>query len=357
MRLSDFQYELPPELIAQRPAAQREAARLLSYVRESGERRDLSMMDLPGLFEPGDLLVFNDTRVLPARLMGTRTTGGKVELLFIEPTASGTWLALAKPAKKLKPGEVVEAAEGALRVTFVRRAEDAEGRALPEWEVELSDPRAEGRSTEELLERHGSMPLPPYIEREHAEGERRAEDLERYQTVFAREPGAVAAPTAGLHFGEPLLAALEQRGVERAWVTLHVGPGTFRPVTVEDVSEHRMHVERFRLSADTVESIERCRARGGRVVAVGTTTVRVLESCADETGALTAGEGATDIFITPGYRFRVVEALVTNFHLPGSTLLMLVSAFMGRERALELYEHAVRERYRFFSYGDAMLLR
>ena len=355
MRLSDFQYELPPELIAQTPAAQREAARLLSYERASGERCDLCVADLPGLLEPGDLLDFTDTRVLPARLRGVRASGGGVEFLFVEPTASGTWLALAKPAKKLKPGEVVSAAQGALRVTLVRRAQGAEGRPLPEWEVCLLDPGSPELGTEERLERHGSMPLPPYIERE-AQAQR-GEDLERYQTVFARELGAVAAPTAGLHFGEPLLAALDQRGVERAWVTLHVGPGTFRPVTVEDVSEHRMHVERFRLPLATVENIERCRARGGRVVAVGTTTVRVLESCADESGLLTPGEGATDIFITPGYRFRVVQALVTNFHLPGSTLLMLVSAFLGRERALELYEHAVRERYRFFSYGDAMLLR
>ncbi len=355
MRLRDFHYELPPELIAQAPAAQREAARLLSFERASGERRDLGVADLPALLEPGDLLVFNDTRVLPARLRGVRASGGGVEFLFVEPTACGTWLALAKPAKKLKPGEVVIAADGALRVTLVRRARDAKGRPLPEWEVSLSDPDSPELGTEELLERHGSMPLPPYIERETRA--QRAEDLERYQTVFAREPGAVAAPTAGLHFSEPLLASFEQRGIERAWVTLHVGPGTFRPVTVEDISEHRMHVERFQLPSATVESIERCRERGGRVVAVGTTTVRVLESCADEAGVLTAGQGATDIFITPGYRFRVVQALVTNFHLPGSTLLMLVSAFLGRETALELYEHAVRERYRFFSYGDAMLLR
>jgi S-adenosylmethionine:tRNA ribosyltransferase-isomerase len=357
VRLSDFQYELPPELIAQQPAQQREAARLLSYERSSGERRDLGVAALPELLEPGDLLVFNDTRVLPARLRGVRASGGGVEFLFVEPTAAGTWLALVKPAKKLKPREVVVAAEGALRVTLVSRTQGEDGRPLPEWEVALSDPSAPELGTEELLALHGSMPLPPYIERGEEAGALRTEDLERYQTVFARELGAVAAPTAGLHFGEPLLAALEQRGIERAWVTLHVGPGTFRPVTVEDVSEHRMHTERYRLSQDTVERIESCRARGGRVVAVGTTTVRVLESCADQAGVLEAGEGATDIFITPGYQFRVVQALVTNFHLPGSTLLMLVSAFIGRERTLELYEHAVRERYRFFSYGDAMLLR
>ncbi len=349
MKVSDFDYELPPERIAQRPAERREDARLLVQPPDDAPPVHARVREIAEFLREGDLLVVNDTRVLPARLFARRATGGRVELLFTDPLADGAWRALARPAKKLKPGERLAVPGTDREVVAVRREADATGAPGPNWVVRAAD----GGALEDLLVERGVMPLPPYIAREEA-GD--PDDLERYQTVFAERLGAVAAPTAGLHFTEALLADLASRGVERAHVTLHVGPGTFLPVTADDTSDHEMHSERYELRADAVDAIERTRARGGRVVAVGTTSVRVLESCADEAGRLTPGTGATRLFITPGYRFRVVDALLTNFHLPQSTLLMLVSAFAGRDRVMALYREAIEREYRFYSYGDAMLL-
>ncbi len=336
--VSDFDFALPPELIAQHPAAERSASRLLDG--RAAAPVDRVFRELPALLAPGDLLVFNDTRVIKARLYGRKASGGAVEALVerVLPGTTEVWAHL-RASKSPKPGARVRFAE----------AFDAEvlGRCGPEgalFHLRLpSDPFA-------LLAAHGHVPLPPYIT--HAD---EADDERRYQTVFARAPGAVAAPTAALHFDEALLAALEARGIGRASVTLHVGAGTFQPVRVESIAEHRMHSEWFEVPRATVDAIACTRSAGGRIVAVGTTTLRALESAACG-GRLEAGARETDIFITPGFEFRVVDTLVTNFHLPKSTLLMLVSAFAGFERIRALYAHAVRERYRFFSYGDAMLL-
>ena len=347
MRLSDFEYELPPELIAQHPAARPPPGRRVGHGLGAGGPALGEVADLGRHLRAGDLLVLNDTRVLPARLFARRATGGRVELLFVEPTAAGRWRAMARPAKKLKVGERLEVAED-IGLRLVERCRDEDGGTGPLWELEVE---AGGPGVEALLEAHGAMPLPPYIERG---GE--AEDLERYQTVYAERPGAVAAPTAGLHFTPELLAELEAAGVETARVTLHVGLGTFLPVTVEDIDEHRMHSERYELSPQTVAAVAAARARGGRVIAVGTTSVRVLESCAGEDGDLRPGSGRTEIFIRPGHRFRAVDGLLTNFHLPGSTLLMLVAALVGLDVVRGLYRRAIEERLRFYSYGDAMLL-
>ncbi|MGA0611369.1 tRNA preQ1(34) S-adenosylmethionine ribosyltransferase-isomerase QueA [Caldimonas sp. KR1-144] len=339
---ADFDFALPPELIAQHPAPERSASRLLDG--RGPEPVDRVFRELPALLGPGDLLVFNDTKVIKARLYGRKASGGAVEAL-IERVLAGThevWAHL-RASKSPKPGALVRFGDDEAH------AFDAEvlGRCGPDdalFHLRFpSDPFA-------LLERCGHVPLPPYIT--HAD---EADDARRYQTVFAAKPGAVAAPTAALHFDEALLAALAARGIARAEVTLHVGAGTFQPVRVERLAEHRMHSECFDVPAATVEAIARTRAAGGRIVAVGTTTLRALESAA-RGGALAAGARETDIFITPGFEFRVVDRLVTNFHLPKSTLMMLVSAFAGYERIRALYAHAVRERYRFFSYGDAMLL-
>lgn len=336
--LSDFDFALPPELIAQHPAAERSASRLLDG--RSDPPIDRVFRELPALLAPGDLLVFNDTRVIKARLHGHKASGGAVEAL-VERVLTGThevWAHL-RASKSPKPGAVLRFAD----------AFEAEvlGRCGPEdalFHLRFpSDPFA-------LLAAHGHVPLPPYIT--HADD---ADDERRYQTVFARAPGAVAAPTAALHFDEGVLAALAAGGVGRAAVTLHVGAGTFQPVRVERIDQHRMHSEWFEVPQATVEAIAATRATGGRIVAVGTTTLRALESAA-RGGALEAGARETDIFITPGFEFRVVDRLLTNFHLPKSTLLMLVSAFAGHGHIRALYEYAVRERYRFFSYGDAMLL-
>ncbi len=353
MNLSDFDYELPPELIAQHPAAQRDAARLLVHEVGKDHTELARVAELDSWLRRGDLLVLNDTRVMPARLHATRASGGAVELLFAEPRAEGTWCAMVRPAKKPKPGEVLSAAGGALRVRMLERLVDDDGAPGALWVVALESVVEDGAPVESLLEAHGQLPLPPYIERGE-DGE--VEDRERYQTVYAREPGAVAAPTAGLHFTEALLERLGALGIESTTVTLHVGMGTFLPVAVEDLDEHRMHAERYVLSERAARAIMGCRDRGGRVIAVGTTSVRVLESCASEDGGLTAGSGSTRLFIRPGYAFRAVDGLLTNFHLPKSTLLMLVSAFAGAERVRGLYERAVAERLRFYSYGDAMLL-
>ncbi|MEO3712456.1 tRNA preQ1(34) S-adenosylmethionine ribosyltransferase-isomerase QueA [Roseateles flavus] len=336
--VSDFDFELPPALIAQHPAPERSASRLLDG--RSQPPVDRVFRELPGLLSPGDLLVFNDTQVIKARLYGAKASGGAVEAL-IERVLPGTrevW-AHMRASKSPKPGAIVRFAE----------AFDAEvlGRCGPDnglFHLRLSgDPF-------ELLERHGHVPLPPYISHEDS-----ADDVRRYQTVFARQPGAVAAPTAALHFDEGVLAALAARGVDTAHVTLHVGAGTFQPVRVEKIAEHQMHSECFEVPASTVEAIARTRERGGKVVAVGTTTLRALESAA-RGGSLQAGASETSIFITPGFQFRVVDRLVTNFHLPKSTLMMLVSAFAGYEHIMALYRHAIAQGYRFFSYGDAMLL-
>lgn len=333
--VSDFDFALPPELIAQHPAAERSASRLLDGRGEPPI--DRVFRELPALLAPGDLLVFNDTRVIKARLYGRKASGGAVEALVerVLPGTTEVWAHL-RASKSPKPGALVRFAE----------AFDAEvlGRCGPDGELFHlrlpADPFA-------LLAAHGHVPLPPYIT--HAD---EADDERRYQTVFARAPGAVAAPTAALHFDEAVLAALSARGIGRAAVTLHVGAGTFQPVRVEAIADHRMHSEWFEVPQATVDAIAACT---GRVVAVGTTTLRALESAA-RGGRLEAGARETDIFITPGFEFRVVDTLLTNFHLPKSTLLMLVSAFAGFERIRALYAHAVRERYRFFSYGDAMLL-
>ena len=336
MQLSDFQYELPAELIAQEPLAERSASRLL--VLEPGEApqyRDACMHQLPQLLSAGDLLVFNDTRVVAARLLGTKPSGGRVEMLLERALGSDTALVQMKASKPVRPGLAIHTAGGDLQV--LAREDDL-------WRVRVPGP------TLEFFERWGEVPLPPYIRR--AAG---AVDRERYQSVFARAAGAVAAPTASLHFDHALLQSLERAGIGHAFVTLHVGAGTFQPVRTEELSAHVMHAERALVSAETWVAIARARARGGRVIAVGTTVVRALESAA-RIGVHESWSGETQLFILPGFRFRIVDGLLTNFHLPGSTLLMLVCALAGRERVLAAYAHAVRSRYRFFSYGDAMLI-
>ncbi|MGQ0529436.1 MAG: tRNA preQ1(34) S-adenosylmethionine ribosyltransferase-isomerase QueA [Panacagrimonas sp.] len=337
MKTSDFAFELPPELIAQHPAALRSASRLLHVGARLADRR---MVELPTLLRPGDLLVFNDTRVIKARLLGHKPSGGRVEMLIERVLDEREALAQVGASKTPKPGSWIQIDGEAVRVEVLGRDEGFFHLRLHGDEAWLA-----------LLERAGRLPLPPYIH--HTPD---ADDAQRYQTVFAREPGAVAAPTAGLHFDEALLAALRAHGVQIATLTLHVGAGTFQPVRVENLAEHRMHAERYRVSAELAAQIAATRAAGGRVVAAGTTSVRALESAADESGVVRAGEGETRIFITPGYRFRAVDALFTNFHLPESTLMMLVCAFGGRERLMAAYRHAVAQRYRFFSYGDAMLI-
>ena len=339
MKKSDFHYALPPELIAQAPLPRRSASRLLSVPPGDLPFEDLQVTDLPDLLRAGDLLVFNDTRVIPARLHGQKATGGRVEIMVERLQPGNEALAQLGVSKPPKPGSRIELdAGGAAQVlgregVFWRRSFDVEG-TLADW-----------------LQHAGQLPLPPYIRRTPG-----ADDAERYQTVFAREAGAVAAPTAGLHFDEPLLDALRARGVAMGQVTLHVGAGTFQPVRVEDLREHRMHSEWLNVGARLVEQVRDTRAAGGRVVAVGTTVVRALESATGEDGTLHPFSGETRLFILPGYRIRSVDALLTNFHLPESTLLMMVSAFAGKDRMFAAYDHAIRERYRFFSYGDAMLI-
>jgi S-adenosylmethionine:tRNA ribosyltransferase-isomerase len=336
--LADYDFVLPPELIAQHPASERSASRLLDG--RGATPADRGFRELPALLEAGDLLVFNDTRVIKARLFGEKSTGGAVELLVERVLAQHQVLAHLRASKSPRPGSLLRLA-GAFDAEVLGRAgpDDALFRLrFP------SDPLA-------LLEAHGHVPLPPYIT--HADA---PDDERRYQTVFAAKPGAVAAPTAALHFDQALLAALSARGIETTRVTLHVGAGTFQPVRTERIEDHRMHSEWFEVGDECVAAVSATRARGGRVVAVGTTSVRALESAARATGELRAMQGETDIFITPGFEFRAVDALITNFHLPRSTLLMLVSAFAGPAQIKALYRHAIESRYRFFSYGDAMLL-
>ena len=358
MKVSDFDYDLPGERIAQEPVRPRDAARLFVHEVSTGVSRHRRVRELADELAEGDLLVLNDTRVLPARLFARRATGGAVELLFLAEIegAGGAWRAMVRPAKRPAAGEelAVEGTDLVVRMLERERAEGAAGG--PFWSVELSDRARPDRDVRELLESAGRMPLPPYIRRERENDLHAEQDRERYQTVYAERAGAVAAPTAGLHFTAELLGELARRGIERTSLTLHVGLGTFLPVTAEDTGAHVMHAERYELGQESARAVGRCRERGGRVVAVGTTSVRVLETCALDDGALHPGAGHTDLFITPGHRFRCVDALLTNFHLPRSTLLMLVSALCGRERILCLYREAVERGYRFYSYGDAMLL-
>ena len=343
MRLDEFDYHLPPERIAQEPLPERDTSRLLVLDRAGGGLRHQHFRDLPGLLAPGDLLVVNRSRVFAARLLGTRAGGGKAEVLLVRARPGDVWEALLRPARKLPPGARVRVDEE-LEVEVLEEPARDDGRRLVRILARSGDPSA-------ALERLGRVPLPPYIRRPAVPADRA-----RYQTVYANERGSVAAPTAGLHFTAALLGALSKRGVERAEVVLHVGPGTFRPVKVRDVREHVVAPEPFVLPPETAAAVARTRARGGRVVAVGTTTTRVLEARADDSGHVAPGAGETSLVIVPGFRFRAVDALVTNFHLPRSSLLLLASAFAGRERVLAAYAQAVREGYRFYSYGDAMLV-
>ncbi len=347
VKLSDFDFDLPDELIATRPARPRSSSRLLVATPES--ITDARSIDLPSFLRRGDRLVLNDTRVIPARLSGLRRRTGpegpteaRIEATLLEPRADGTWSALLKPLKKVRDGEDVVFSEALSAIVEAR----GDGVAYLRFNVA-------GDDFDAALAEAGAMPLPPYIE-----GKRKsdAQDKEDYQTIWAREQGAVAAPTASLHFDEALIAALDAAGIERTFVTLHVGAGTFLPVKTDDVSQHKMHSERGRITAEAAAEINATRAAGGRIIPVGTTAMRLIETAASEDGALGAWEGATDIFITPGYRFRIADGLMTNFHLPKSTLMMLVSAFMGSDRIREIYDHAISRRYRFFSYGDASLL-
>lgn len=339
MRVADFDFTLPPDLIAQSPARPRDAARLLVLDRTTGARAHRIFRDLPKYLRPADVLVLNDTKVLPARLRGRRPAGGAVEVLLLRATPHGAWEALVKPGRRVRRGDRLTFVPGVLEGVVGERTHGGTRLIALEHRDDLVP----------ILQRIGEMPTPPYITR-------RLDDPQDYQTVFARTPGAVAAPTAGLHFTHALLEEIARCGVETATLTLHVGLGTFRPVKVDEVARHRMDPEVYEISAETAAIVNRARWRGGRVVAAGTTCVRALESAAAPDGTVRAGSASTNLFITPGYRFRITGALVTNFHLPKSTLLMLVSAFAGRERLLEIYAEAVRERYRFYSFGDAMLI-
>ncbi|MGD9611290.1 MAG: tRNA preQ1(34) S-adenosylmethionine ribosyltransferase-isomerase QueA [Kiritimatiellia bacterium] len=349
MKVADFDYELPPELIAQEPAERRDGARMLVLDRAARIWEHKRFADLPAYLRAGDLLVANDTRVIPARVFGRKAkegTGGKVEFLLLEELEPGVWDALMRSRRRPKVGERVILDEDLAVATVLEDGELGRVKVRVESEIPWL----------EVLDRIGQTPLPPYISRKEATPERRAIDKVRYQTVFAREPGAVAAPTAGLHFTPEVLDRLAGQGVDRATVTLHVGIGTFRPVSAETVAEHKMDFERWQVPAETAQKIAAAKAAGGRVVAVGTTSVRTLESAAARPEGFGAGQGRTDLFIYPPYGFRVVDALVTNFHLPKSTLIMMISAFAGRDFVLAAYREAIRERYRFFSYGDCMLI-
>ncbi len=343
MRVDAFDFDLPTERIALRPAQPRDSAKLL-VARGTGID-DRMVRELPRLLRRGDMMVFNDTRVIPARLRGERVRDGqavRVELLLHLRIDEITWAAFARPAKRLRAGDRIRFGDN-LGATILER------RDAGEVLVAFDDPKA----FEDVLREHGEMPLPPYIVAQRATDER---DLQDYQTVFGHRPGAVAAPTAGLHFTPALLAALKDAGIDSRFITLHVGAGTFLPVKADDTDAHKMHAERGEISFEVADAINAARARGGRVVAIGTTALRLLESAADETGAVRPYAAATDIFITPGYRFRAVDLLWTNFHLPRSTLFMLVAAFVGLERAHEIYARAIGAGYRFYSYGDASLL-
>lgn len=341
MNVRDFYFDLPQELIAQDPLEDRSASRLLVLDKETGEIAHRHFRDITEYLRPGDCLVINDTKVIPARLYGVKKdTGAKIEILLLKRRENDIWETLVRPGKKAKPGTVIEFGEGLLTGTVVDTVD--EGNRLIQFSYD--------GIFEEILDRLGQMPLPPYITHQ-------LKDRNRYQTVYAKHEGSAAAPTAGLHFTKELLGQIEAMGVQIARVTLHVGLGTFRPVKVENVLDHHMHSEFYVVEEEEARKINATKAAGGRVICVGTTSCRTVESASDENGILRAGTGWTDIFIYPGYRFRVLDALITNFHLPESTLVMLVSALAGRENVLHAYAEAVKERYRFFSFGDAMLIK
>ena len=339
MKKSDFYFDLPEELIAQTPLQQRDASRLMRLDKSSGEIRHHHFYELPELLREGDCLIMNDSRVLPARLLGSRLSGGSVELVLLRDLGDGLWECLSRPGRKTKPGTQLTFGNGELTATVEAVAEG--GNRLVRFHYE--------GIFLEVLERLGKMPLPPYIKEE-------LQDAERYQTVYSRELGSAAAPTAGLHFTGELLDKLREKGVRTGFVTLHVGLGTFRPVKEDEIEDHDMHSEFCMIPAETAALINETKARGGRIIAVGTTSCRTLESFSREDGTVRESAGWTNIFIYPGYRFKCIDALITNFHLPESTLIMLVSALAGREHVLNAYRTAVAERYRFFSFGDAMLI-
>ena len=339
MQTRDFWYDLPKELIAQTPLQQRDGSKLLVLDIESGRVTHRHFYDIIEYLKPGDCLVMNDSRVLPARLLGNRPTGGAVELLLLKDLGDKKWECLAKPGRKLQVGQQVLFGNGDLVATVCEVTN--EGNRIVSFEYE--------GIFLEVLERLGKMPLPPYIKAELS-------DQERYQTVYSKAVGSAAAPTAGLHFTEDLLNRIQEKGIRTAFVTLHVGLGTFRPVKVDNISEHHMHSELCMISEETADILNRTKESGGRIVCVGTTSCRTLESLVNDDGTFTAGSKWTEIFIFPGYRFKAMDALITNFHLPESTLVMLVSAFAGRERVLNAYAEAVAQRYRFFSFGDAMFI-
>lgn len=339
MKTQDFWYDLPEELIAQTPLADRDTSRLLVLNRISGEFRHGQFFEIADLLRPGDCLVMNDSRVLPARLLGHRPTGGAAELLLLRDLGNGCWECLAKPGRKLQVGQDVVFGNGELAATVKEVCQD--GNRIVKFHYE--------GIFLEVLERLGKMPLPPYIKAE-------LQDQERYQTVYSREVGSAAAPTAGLHFTNALLDRIRAQGVNTAFVTLHVGLGTFRPVKAEEITDHHMHSEFCTITEETAAILNETRKNGGRIVCVGTTSCRTLESLVNDDGFFEAKSAWTDIFIYPGYQFKAMDALITNFHLPESTLVMLVSAFAGREHVLGAYSEAVRQRYRFFSFGDAMFI-
>lgn len=340
MKTSDFAYDLPEELIAQDPLADRASSRLMVLNKETGEREHTDFHHIIDYLYPGDCLVLNDTKVIPARLIGQREeTGGKVEVLLLKRKENNIWETLVKPGKKARPGTRLSFGDGLLKAEVKEVVE--EGNRLIQFEYD--------GIFEEILDQLGQMPLPPYITHE-------LKDKNRYQTVYAKYEGSAAAPTAGLHFTEELLEEVKEKGVRIAKVTLHVGLGTFRPVKVDDVTKHHMHTEYYHVSKEAADTINETKRNGGRVICVGTTSCRTIESAANEDGILEEKEGDTDIFIYPGYRFKVLDGLITNFHLPESTLLMLVSALAGKEHIMDAYEEAVRMKYRFFSFGDAMYI-
>lgn len=342
MLVKDFSYHLPQELIARHPATQRDGSRLMLLARRTGSVSEDLFSNIMAYLRPGDLLVMNDTRVIPARLFGHKTTGGKVEIFLLRRLTNGReqWECLLSSSKRFREGQNVLLESGMTAVVTTRTVSG-------NWLIEF----AGNEPFDIWLEREGHMPLPPYLQRDDC-----TDDRERYQTVVAREPGAVAAPTAGLHFTRELLAQLASNGIETVFLTLHTGLGTFQPVRVLNVEEHQIHKELYVISSETAEAVNRTKAAGGRVIAVGTTSARTLEYSAQQTGHVVAGSGEADIYIYPGYHFNVVDALITNFHLPESTLLMLVSALAGREFVLEAYRDAVSRGFRFYSYGDAMFI-
>lgn len=340
MTTKDFYYDLPPELIAQTPIVDRASSKLLCLDKNSGEILHERFYNIIDHLLPGDCLVMNNTRVIPARLYGSKVgTGGKIEFLLLKRVEGNKWEVILKPGKKAKPGATFEFGNGILKAKIIEVIED--GNRIVEFEYD--------GIWEEILDKLGEMPLPPYIRE-------KLDDKERYQTVYSKVEGSAAAPTAGLHFTPDLLKKIEEKGVDIAYVTLHVGLGTFRPVSVDNVEDHIMHSEFYQISEETADKINKAKQNGGRIIAVGTTSVRTLETVADKSGYIHSSSGDTNIFIYPGYNFKIVDALITNFHLPESTLLMLISAFAGKEKVFNAYETAIKEKYRFFSFGDAMLI-